>query len=188
MTRGNAASTTFCTYCRQHVRAFRSEIHMNTNDTIALGIGMVFLLSIIPIVGGFMYARRGLLLTHAERMKALELGAELPDHAAAARIRAALGQSTADDDGGRDSLAQVFLDGRMGGLLGIRGRRRPGRSRRQRGGRLRHRVVRRRDRRDRHHLRHSPGLAPAPIGHDSNNNAKLATEDADAFDVVSCRG
>lgn len=88
MTRGNAASTTFCTYCRQHVRAFRSEIHMNTNDTIALGIGMVFLLSIIPIVGGFMYAHRGLLLTHAERMKALELGAELPDHAAAARIRA----------------------------------------------------------------------------------------------------
>ena len=79
---------------------------MNTNDAIAFGMSMVFLLTIIPIVGGFMYARRGLLLTHAERMKALELGAELPDHAAAARIRAALVPPPANDDGGPESLAR----------------------------------------------------------------------------------
>ena len=79
---------------------------MNSNDAIAVGIGFVFLLSVIPIVGGLMYARRERLLTHAERMKALEMGGALPDDAATARIKAALGQSPADDDRGKDSLAR----------------------------------------------------------------------------------
>jgi hypothetical protein len=79
---------------------------MNTNDAIFFGIGVLFLLAIVPIVGGFMYARRNLLLTHAERMKALELGAELPDQAGIARIRAAQGPAPGVEEGGKDSLAR----------------------------------------------------------------------------------
>jgi hypothetical protein len=162
---------------------------MNTNDMIALGIGVVFLLSIIPIVGGFMYARRGLLLTHAERMKALELGADLPDHAAAARIRAALGQSTADDDGGKDSLTRkCFSTALWVAFWGFAAAAGLG------GADVNAGVA--------YAIASSAGAIgvtaiicgtvlaarQAPVGHDANNHSKLATEDADAFDVVSCRG
>ena len=37
-----------------------------------------FLISLVSIVGGFQHAKRVRLLTHEERMKALELGRELP--------------------------------------------------------------------------------------------------------------
>ena len=33
---------------------------MNDNEAILIGIGVLFLLSIVPIMGGFMYARRNL--------------------------------------------------------------------------------------------------------------------------------
>ena len=51
---------------------------MNSNDAIAFGIGMLFLLTVIPIVGGFIYAHRERVLTHTERMKALEIGRSCP--------------------------------------------------------------------------------------------------------------
>jgi hypothetical protein len=78
---------------------------MSTNDTIAIVFGFVFLVSIVPIIGGLMYARRERLLTHAERMRALELGARLPDDAATARVRASSGQSASADNGDKGSLA-----------------------------------------------------------------------------------
>jgi hypothetical protein len=79
---------------------------MDTNETIAIVFGFAFLITVIPIIGGLMYARRERLLTHAERMKALELGAPLPDDAATARVRASSGQSAAANDGDRGSLAR----------------------------------------------------------------------------------
>jgi hypothetical protein len=79
---------------------------MSTNDTIAIVFGFVFLVSIVPIIGGLMYARRERLLTHAERMRALELGAQLPDEAAIARVRASSGQSASANDGDEGSLVR----------------------------------------------------------------------------------
>ena len=73
---------------------------------IAICAGFVFLLAMIPIVGTLMYARRERLLTHADHMKALELGAALLDDATAARIKAAAGKSAGDDDGSRRSLVR----------------------------------------------------------------------------------
>ena len=58
--------------------------------------GGMFLLGLVGIVGGFLHYRRERLLTHQERMKALELGAELPDDAATARIKAVYGTSATD--------------------------------------------------------------------------------------------
>jgi hypothetical protein len=60
-------------------------------------LGFVFVLSIVPIVGGLLHARRERTLVHAERMKALELSRELPDDVATARIQAAFGQVPAPD-------------------------------------------------------------------------------------------
>jgi hypothetical protein len=54
--------------------------------------GSVFI-GLVAIVGGFLHYRRERLLTHTERMKALELGREMPDDAATARIRAAFGHA-----------------------------------------------------------------------------------------------
>ena len=72
---------------------------------IGIVFGFVFLISLVAIVGGLLQARRERTLNHAERMKALELGRELPDDVATARIKAAFGQSSAPEDGGRESLA-----------------------------------------------------------------------------------
>ena len=66
----------------------------------------MFLISLVPIIGGFLHARRERTLVHAERMKALDLGRELPDDVATARIKAAFGKSSASDkSGGGESLA-----------------------------------------------------------------------------------
>ncbi len=78
---------------------------MDTNDVIALGISVVFLLSVIPIVGGLVHVRRDRLLAHAERMKALELGASLPDDVATARLKAGMGQAADAEDRTRGPLA-----------------------------------------------------------------------------------
>jgi len=53
----------------------------------------MILLALVGIVGGFLHYRRERLLTHKERMKALELGAELPDDVATARIKAVYGET-----------------------------------------------------------------------------------------------
>ena len=69
-------------------------------ETLAIGslIGGVFLLSMTAIIGGFLHARRERLLTHTERMKALELGRELPEDAATARIKAVSQTGVEDED------------------------------------------------------------------------------------------
>jgi hypothetical protein len=79
---------------------------MNSNDVIVVIAADVFLLAVIPIVGGLMYARRERLLTHAERIKALELGVAFPDEAATDRRKAGMGQAQAEADGSRESLAR----------------------------------------------------------------------------------
>jgi hypothetical protein len=70
-------------------------------------LGGAILISLVAIIGGFLQCRRERIFDHRERMKALELGYEMPDDAATARIKAAFGiQSTNDkgDEGG--SLAR----------------------------------------------------------------------------------
>lgn len=63
-------------------------------------IGGAVLIALVAIVGGFLHTRRERLLTHQERMKALELGREMPDDAAAARIKAAFGIASGGGEGG----------------------------------------------------------------------------------------
>ncbi len=84
---------------------------MNENEAMLafLGVMAVFVLAIVPIVGGFMQVRRERLLTHTERMKALELGAGWPDDVATARIRAAFGQPTAEGPDDGQSLARKLF-------------------------------------------------------------------------------
>jgi hypothetical protein len=54
-------------------------------------LGGSTLIALVSIIGGFLHYRRERLLTHEERMKALEMGRELPDDVATARIRATFG-------------------------------------------------------------------------------------------------
>jgi hypothetical protein len=54
-------------------------------------LGGTFVIALVAIVGGFLHYRRERLLSHKERMKALDLGREMPDDAATARIKAAFG-------------------------------------------------------------------------------------------------
>ena len=67
----------------------------------------ITLICLVPIIGGFLHYRRERLLTHAERMKALELGHDLPEDAATARIKAVYGASDKPEDAssGEKSLA-----------------------------------------------------------------------------------
>jgi hypothetical protein len=46
------------------------------------------LIALIAIVGGFLHSRRQQLMAHQERMKALELGREVPDEIGVARAKA----------------------------------------------------------------------------------------------------
>jgi hypothetical protein len=61
-------------------------------------LGGVFLIALVAILGGFLHYRRERLLSHKERMKALDLGREMPDDAATARIKAAFGSRLGADD------------------------------------------------------------------------------------------
>jgi hypothetical protein len=63
-----------------------------------LFLSMLGLVALVAIVGGFLHYRRERLLTHAERMKALELGRDLPEDVATARIKAVLSSSDEDDE------------------------------------------------------------------------------------------
>jgi hypothetical protein len=64
-------------------------------DGSQIGIGLLFaglgLIVMVAIVGGLLYSKNERLLTHAERMKALEMGHGLPEDIYTARIRAAMG-------------------------------------------------------------------------------------------------
>jgi hypothetical protein len=73
----------------------RSVFDMDSNVVSLLFalLGGLTMIAVVAIVGGFLHHRRERLLTHAERMKALELGQDMPDDAATARVRAAFGQS-----------------------------------------------------------------------------------------------
>jgi hypothetical protein len=51
-------------------------------------VGGVVLIGLIAIVGGFLHSRRQQQLAHVERMKALELGREVPDEVGVARAKA----------------------------------------------------------------------------------------------------
>jgi hypothetical protein len=69
-------------------------------------IGGIILLSLVAIIGGFLHSRRERLLMHAERMKALELGRELPDDQATARLKAVCqAEESASEPGEPRSLA-----------------------------------------------------------------------------------
>jgi hypothetical protein len=63
-------------------------------------------LGLVALVGGFLHYRRERLLSHEERMKALELGREMPDDVATARIKTAFGTrlSGGDDENPSESL------------------------------------------------------------------------------------
>ncbi len=76
------------------------------DNLLILGLGLGFLVVVVPAVGLVLHYRRERTLLHAERMKALELGRELPLDAAAARIQAAAAASAAEDDNSRGALAR----------------------------------------------------------------------------------
>jgi hypothetical protein len=72
---------------------------MNMANLLYAVLGGVVLISLVAIIGGFLQCRRERVLDHRERMKALELGRELPDDAATARIKAAFGVPWGDNKG-----------------------------------------------------------------------------------------
>ncbi len=53
------------------------------------------LVGLVAVIGGLLHARRGRLFAHEERMKALDLGRELPEDAARVRVEAGEGKSMA---------------------------------------------------------------------------------------------
>ncbi len=70
---------------------------MDTNQVVGLVFGWVFLIALVGIVGGFLHYRRDRVLSHQERMKALELGREIPDDPATLRMKAALGVTSSSE-------------------------------------------------------------------------------------------
>lgn len=64
---------------------------MGPNETLVSEwlIGGFTALFLTLVIGGFLQTRRSRLLMHAERMKALDLGRELPDDAEMARLKVA---------------------------------------------------------------------------------------------------
>jgi hypothetical protein len=69
------------------------DMDANAVSLLFAVVGGSIFLGLVGIVGGFLHYRRERLLTHQERMKALELGREMPDDAATARIRTAFGHA-----------------------------------------------------------------------------------------------
>jgi hypothetical protein len=68
--------------------------------------GSMTLLGLAAIVGGLLHSRRERLLTHQERMKALELGRELPDDAPIARLKKVLDARWGSDKSDGRSMAR----------------------------------------------------------------------------------
>ena len=93
-----------------------SEVHEEAQSldatSILLGLLLagVVLISLVAIIGGFLHYKRERLLTHQERMKALEFGRELPDDPATARTKALFGDSSsgAGSEGG-ESLPRKMI-------------------------------------------------------------------------------
>ncbi len=65
----------------------------------------LILIALVAIVGGLLHYRRERLLTHAERMKALELGRDWPEDPATARLKVALGSTAEDREEPEKSIA-----------------------------------------------------------------------------------
>jgi hypothetical protein len=61
-------------------------------------LGSVFWLGLVAIIGGFLHGRRERMLTHTERMKALEMGLPLPDAPDVARLKAIHGTGGSSDE------------------------------------------------------------------------------------------
>jgi hypothetical protein len=81
--------------------------------------GMV-LLGLVALVGGFLHTRRGRLLLHEERMKALELGRELPNDVKSAGNEAAYAAGSRGGEGEPQSLARkCFSTAFWVGLVGF---------------------------------------------------------------------
>jgi hypothetical protein len=77
---------------------------------LGLLLASLLLVSLVAIIGGFLHYRRERLLTHQERMKALEVGRELPDDPATAQTKAIFGGSSSADDGGaNESLPRKIV-------------------------------------------------------------------------------
>jgi hypothetical protein len=69
---------------------------------------VLMVLSLIAMFMTFAYYRRSRMLTHTERLKAMELGRELPEDAGVARLKAVFAGNHVDDEGeptGEDALA-----------------------------------------------------------------------------------
>jgi hypothetical protein len=87
---------------------------MDTNVAITVFVGGLFLAALVAIVGGFLHTRRERVLTHQDRMKALDLGREIPGDAVTARME--LGsvvsfhnnkvESSGDNEGGSRAISQ----------------------------------------------------------------------------------
>jgi hypothetical protein len=64
-------------------------VDVSMNVVMLALFGGLILAGVVAIIGGLLHARRGRQFMHVERMKALELGRELPDDTETARIKAA---------------------------------------------------------------------------------------------------
>src|SRR4051794_11744320 len=61
---------------------------MDSGDMgLGLFLGSLIFTGFVAMIGGLLHARKKRLLTHAERMKALELGQPLPDDPGTSRAR-----------------------------------------------------------------------------------------------------
>jgi hypothetical protein len=77
-------------------------------------IGAGVLVGLVAIVGGFLQNRRERLLTHQERLKALELGREIPDDAATARLKAVRGVTASDEKGDSSATTESAIGAAAG--------------------------------------------------------------------------
>jgi hypothetical protein len=77
---------------------------------LSLFLGSLVFVGLVAILGGFLHARRERLLTHAERMKALELGKPLPDDPQTTKLKAIYGTGGGSvAEGSSDGLPQASL-------------------------------------------------------------------------------
>jgi hypothetical protein len=63
-------------------------VNLGANEVLALLIAGGVLLALFGILAAVLHSRRERLLSHEERMKALELGRELPEDVATAKMKA----------------------------------------------------------------------------------------------------
>jgi hypothetical protein len=82
------------------------QILVDPNILIGMLLGSLVAVGLVAILGGFLHYRRERLLTHAERMKALELGRDFPDDVATARLKAAFEQTERGEEGESQALAR----------------------------------------------------------------------------------